>query len=200
MVTSKIERAKTQYYRTVFESVRSNTKKTCNVIDNILQSNEKRNKAVIKLVIFNDIINENNPDIVRIFNENFSTIGRRIDHFLQTNHTDRSLAKPFSAKLIFLQMIQYLIYEIIKTIMSLKNKSYHISTYAVKFIKHLSSIISPILTHLINKSISTGYIPKIFRTTRVVPIYKSGENTNVSNYRPISILPILITFLKKNCL
>ena len=81
--------------------------------------------------------------------------------------------------------------------MSLKNKSCHISTYSVKIIKHLSSIISPILTHLINKSISTGYFPKMLKTARVVPIYKSGDNTNVNNYRPISILPILSKIFEK---
>ena len=81
--------------------------------------------------------------------------------------------------------------------MSLKNKTCHISTYSVKIIKHLSSIIPPILTHLINKSISTGYFPKMLKTARVVPIYKSGESKDVNNYRPISILPIFSKIFEK---
>ena len=52
--------------------------------------------------------------------------------------------------------------------------------------------------------------PKILRTEIVVPIFKSGIESNVNNYRPISILPIgikiferivfnqLYSFLKKN--
>ena len=179
MVTSKIKRAKTQYYKTVFESVRSDTKKTWNVINNILQSNKKRDKAVIKSIIFNDITYENNPDIVRIFNEHFSTVGRRIDDFLQSNHSMNSIPTDylpnFSTQNSFF-FRRSNIFEINKIIMSLKNKSCPISTYSVKIIKYLSSIISPILTHLVNKSISTGYFPKMLKTARIVPIYKSGEN------------------------
>ena len=36
--------------------------------------------------------------------------------------------------------------------------------------------------YLFNQSISTGYFPKMLKTARVVPIYKSGVDTNVTNY------------------
>ena len=39
----------------------------------------------------------------------------------------------------------------------------------------------------------------MLKTARVVPINKSGESTNVNNYRPISILPMFSKiFEKKN--
>uniref|UniRef100_A0A8C5QTN4 Reverse transcriptase domain-containing protein n=1 Tax=Leptobrachium leishanense TaxID=445787 RepID=A0A8C5QTN4_9ANUR len=58
------------------------------------------------------------------------------------------------------------------------------------------AIANPVAT-LINESLATGYIPKLWKTARVVPIHKSGDNTLVSNYRPISLLPVMSKVLEK---
>uniref|UniRef100_A0A8C5QZE8 Reverse transcriptase domain-containing protein n=1 Tax=Leptobrachium leishanense TaxID=445787 RepID=A0A8C5QZE8_9ANUR len=58
------------------------------------------------------------------------------------------------------------------------------------------AIAKPVAT-LINESLATGYIPKLWKTARVVPIHKSGDNTLVSNYRPISLLPVMSKILDK---
>uniref|UniRef100_A0A8C5QSP4 Reverse transcriptase domain-containing protein n=1 Tax=Leptobrachium leishanense TaxID=445787 RepID=A0A8C5QSP4_9ANUR len=58
------------------------------------------------------------------------------------------------------------------------------------------AIAKPVTT-LINESLATGYIPKLWKTARVVPIHKSGDNTLVSNYRPISLLPVMSKILEK---
>lgn len=42
------------------------------------------------------------------------------------------------------------------------------------------------LTHLFNKSISKGVFPKIWKQSYVKPIHKSGDKTNIKNYRAIS--------------
>uniref|UniRef100_A0A8C5MER8 Reverse transcriptase domain-containing protein n=1 Tax=Leptobrachium leishanense TaxID=445787 RepID=A0A8C5MER8_9ANUR len=39
--------------------------------------------------------------------------------------------------------------------------------------------------------------PNLWKTARVVPIHKSGDNTLVSNYRPISLLPVMSKILEK---
>jgi hypothetical protein len=36
-----------------------------------------------------------------------------------------------------------------------------------------------------------GTFPTLWKTARLVPVYKSGNRSNVENYRPISILPTL---------
>uniref|UniRef100_A0A8C5WCG1 Reverse transcriptase domain-containing protein n=1 Tax=Leptobrachium leishanense TaxID=445787 RepID=A0A8C5WCG1_9ANUR len=58
------------------------------------------------------------------------------------------------------------------------------------------AIAKPVAT-LINESLTTGYIPKLWKTARVVPIHKSGDNTLVSNYRPKSLLPAMSKILEK---
>uniref|UniRef100_A0A8C5N3B1 Reverse transcriptase domain-containing protein n=1 Tax=Leptobrachium leishanense TaxID=445787 RepID=A0A8C5N3B1_9ANUR len=58
------------------------------------------------------------------------------------------------------------------------------------------AIANPVAT-LINESLVTGCIPKLWKTARVVPIHKSGDSTLVSNYRTISLLLVISKICKK---
>ena len=44
-------------------------------------------------------------------------------------------------------------------------------------------------THLINMSIQNQKIPTVWKTAKVIPIPKTGDLTDVTNFRPISLLP-----------
>ena len=57
-----------------------------------------------------------------------------------------------------------------------------------KYLKDGSSVISKLLTHIINLSITTGSIPDDLKMARIVPLYMKNSKTNVGNYRPISVL------------
>jgi len=50
------------------------------------------------------------------------------------------------------------------------------------------SIINP-LSDLKNRSLQIGCFPKALKIAKVIPFFKSGDNSTPSNYRPISILP-----------
>ena len=47
------------------------------------------------------------------------------------------------------------------------------------------------LTIIINQIIETGVYPEKFKISKITPIYKKNERTNIANYRPISLLPTL---------
>ena len=53
------------------------------------------------------------------------------------------------------------------------------------------------LTHIFNSSLQSGDIPPEWKTARVTPIYKDGSLTDVSNYRPISVLPVTMKVLER---
>ena len=44
------------------------------------------------------------------------------------------------------------------------------------------------LTYIINKSLAEGIFPNELKLARVVPIFKTGDPSSISNYRPISVL------------
>ena len=73
-------------------------------------------------------------------------------------------------------------------IMSLKNSSAghdELPPFVAK--SSIDEYIEP-LTHLINESLRTGICPSELKLARVVPIFKSGDPSLLTNYRPISIL------------
>lgn len=58
-------------------------------------------------------------------------------------------------------------------------------------IKNNADLFAPILCKIINLSLTDAKIPKHLKTAVVRPIYKSGLKNQLTNYRPISILPVL---------
>lgn len=65
----------------------------------------------------------------------------------------------------------------------------------VFIIRCAQSLVIPL--HIIfNLSFQEGVFPKIWKVAKVVPIFKGGDNQLVSNYRPISILPVLAKVLE----
>ena len=45
----------------------------------------------------------------------------------------------------------------------------------------------------------TGTFPSLLKQARVIPIFKSGDNEDPGNYRPISILTNLSQKNRKEC-
>ena len=60
----------------------------------------------------------------------------------------------------------------------------------------LPSEISPILTTIFTRSLSTGVVPSAWRSANVTPVYKKGEHYKASNYRPISLTSICCKVLE----
>merc|ERR1712237_243233 len=51
--------------------------------------------------------------------------------------------------------------------------------------------ISGPLSRLLNCCIRGGFYPGAFKVARVVPVFEGEDPTEFSNYRPVSVLPVL---------
>jgi len=56
---------------------------------------------------------------------------------------------------------------------------------------------SRLLIGLINETVLGTEFPEVLKTAKVIPIHKKGDNTNLNNYRPISLLPVLSKLVEK---
>ena len=65
-----------------------------------------------------------------------------------------------------------------------------------RVLKELSSELAPIFTLLFQASKHQQSIPDIWKHANVTPIYKKGDNTNPSNYRPVSLTCISCKLLE----
>ena len=53
------------------------------------------------------------------------------------------------------------------------------------------------LTQIINSSFQSGIAPNEMKIAKVTPIFKSGDTEVFSDYRPLSMLPVVSKVLEK---
>ena len=68
------------------------------------------------------------------------------------------------------------------------NKSHRVYSCPVSILKVAKCFISQLLMEIMNTSILEGTFPKKLKLAKVVPVFKSDEDTDPNNYRPISLL------------
>jgi len=82
--------------------------------------------------------------------------------------------------------------EVEKIISNLKtNKSQAENDIPAKIIKKYSHLFASCFSISINDSFSSGIFPNISKFATVTPVYKKNSKNDKSNYRPISILPVI---------
>ena len=67
----------------------------------------------------------------------------------------------------------------------------------MKLIKDAIDAISLPLALIFNSSLQNRTFPKLWKVARVTPIFKSGQKTELNNYRQISVLSVFSRLLEK---
>ncbi|XP_065645662.1 uncharacterized protein LOC136076122 [Hydra vulgaris] len=78
-----------------------------------------------------------------------------------------------------------------------QNKSPDLDDICVNVVKNVYDIIEYPLLHICNLSLKNGVFPDQLKPAKVVPIFKSGDDSIASNYRPGSILSCISKILER---
>ena len=119
----------------------------------------------------NNYFSEIGPNLAQQFNNNWSYDGEEIDNILP----------DFSVN-------EREVINICKNIET--HKSSAIDLFSSRILKDAFLTLSKELTHLINLIFTTATFPTAWKNAKVIPLFKGGDNSDVSNYRPISLLPL----------
>lgn len=134
----------------------------------------------------NDKILTNPLDIAEAFNNYFA------DQVKSINSSNNNNKLPINTPNSSMFMKPTIPQDIHKIITSLKNTpSTGYDGISTKIIKTVSTIIAPVLSHLINMCILHGVFPKELKISIIKPLFKKDNKDNMSSYRPIALIPIL---------
>ena len=138
----------------------------------------------------------NNEEMTEAFNVHFSTVADKLRKLLPDVPFDTSKLSNFvrsrkdeSAAFSIPPIAEADVVGYLLKIDS--NKSTGVDDITSRMLKLAAPIIAPSITNLIKLSFSLNVFPSRWKTAKVTPIFKRGDPTDVSNYRPISVLPTL---------
>ena len=78
-----------------------------------------------------------------------------------------------------------------------KNKAHGLYSCPICILSGAKHIVSGPLADIFNISVQKGVFPSKLKEAKVIPVYKSDDETEPGNYRPISLLSIFNRILEK---
>jgi hypothetical protein len=199
-LNSLIRKAKRSYFTNKLNNYKNNMRSTWKVLKNILNKNKTSNYAT-RFRDNNNKVYTDPIDITNGFNDFFVNIGPSLAKSINSipgidYSTYLSMSKIKHNGSMLLSPITE--FEILKLINGLdSNKSPGHDGLGSFLIKKVAQTILKPLEIIFNESISTGIVPGSFKVAKVIPLYKKDDSELFSNYRPVSVLPILSKVLER---
>ena len=87
---------------------------------------------------------------------------------------------------------------IVKTLQGLKaSKASGLDNISPRMLKDAAVVVAKTLTRIVIESLSQGTVPSEWKYAKITPLYKKGMSTDMDNYRPISVLPVVSKVLER---
>ena len=189
-------KSKKNYYQNLLIKYQNNIKKTWDIIKEVIGKTKLKSNILPRRLIINSIETYDKKIIANEFNNYFVNVGPNLasnippssKHFeTYLNHNESSLLEGDLTD------------EELKTAyFSLtNNKSPGYDEISANVIINTFKNISKPLRYIFNESLSQGIFPEKLKIARITPIFKSDDETSVSNYRPISVLPCFSKIIER---
>ena len=181
-----IMKAKREFFRAKFDSIKNDSKKTWKYINSLLKNKSKNETIELKE---NESMISDPIKVAQKFNDYFSKIASDLDKSIPLSIDDPLQFIPNHNHSFFFAPCTS--HEIETCIKSFKSKQSPLNQIPNFIFKSISDIIAPTLCELINSSVISGIFPSCLKISKVTPIHKKGTKYSVENYRPISTQPFI---------
>jgi hypothetical protein len=179
-----INKKHSDYLNQCFDGLDTNPKKFWGLV-----SHKSKKGAIPHEMCYDDITSTDASDKANMFNQ-----------FFYSQYNSSKLQKPNVPVFNNLNLSHLNIAEIdvLNVLIKLDvSKAYGPDGLATIIYKNCANVLAPSLTMLFNLSLDNGVVPTEWKVANVVPIHKKGPKNNVSNYRPISLLPVAGKILER---
>ena len=196
ILKKSIREAKRIHFSRIFIQCENNIKKTWNTINKIIRKTANNNSIHNDLNVREEL--DSNILKANKFNTFFTEIGPKLANSItvtnKTNHNDY-LKTEIDTVFQFQQVDENDILNIINNLTP--KTSSGIDNLSIKHIKVIKYELAKPLTLITNQVLSSGIFPDKLKIAKVIPIFKKGDDTDVNNYIPISLLPAISKIIEK---
>ena len=196
---NKLKRtAKKEYYLNLITEYKNDSKKLWGVINRVIGKTRNKLDLPEKIKDENNIIVSGNQAIADTFCKFFTSVGPNLARSIPnpSKNYDEYLSNLNCNKTFF--MVPSDESEILGIIKLLPNKSSSgYDNVSNILLKQLAPSVCKALCIIFNKSMSEGIFPQDMKLAEVVPIFKSKDRSVCTNYRPISLLPVVSKILER---
>ena len=189
----RLRDAKAEFIKENLENNMSDQKKFWKNIQDVLPSNKKNGNATIKLVDKTSGQQINEKDTASYINDFFVNIGPNLAKNCNTDWKFRG--KTCKNKIDNINTDTDEVIRLCKAINI--NKSSCIEHLSSHILRDAFLAVPMKLAELFNLSFNTAEIQKKWKIAKVTPLRKAGNSTDVSNLRPVSLLPITSKLIEK---
>ena len=188
-------KSKKNYYSKLISKYKNNLKNTWSVIKEVIGKTKIRSSTLPRRHVLNGIETFDKTTIANGFNDYFSSIGEKLAKNISSDNTFESYLSRNNINFPEKELTDD---ELKSAFDQLKpNKSSGYDEIHPTVVKQAYNLIKTPLKYIFKLSINTGDFPDKLKIARVTPIFKSGEETFLNNYRPISVLPCLSKILER---
>ena len=146
--------------------------------------------AIQRLRVGGKII-ENEQELAQILNDKFKTV------FVNDQDFEGEEINQESSEASSLGQIRFDTEEVKERLQSLdENKAMGPDNISGWVLKTCAEVLSYPICRLYEKSLEEGYVPEKWKEAQIVAIHKGGNKEEPLNYRPVSLLSILIKILE----
>ena len=165
-------------------------------IGDIVNPSKMKRETNIKKIIMNGEEYQENGNIANKMNEYFSSIGETLAEKFKTTSNYRKYVKKRILNSFFLSPV--VVNETLKEIAKLDDsKAGGDDNMKPGLVKKTRDVLADKITHIINLSLKNGVVPDKLKLAKVIPIFKTNNRTDPSNYRPISLLSVINKLIEK---
>ena len=186
--------SKQKYYNNHFAFNLSNVRKVWKGINEIIKNFKVQSQIVLD-VNGNLVIDPKR--VANVFNKFFSNIAEELVSKIENPPTKYQdyLKNPNQSSIFLTEVDHGEVFSLFSKLNATKSGDiYGIHPF---FIKTGSFELTAPLTRIFNLSLRTGVFPNCWKVAQIIPIHKKELRDIVSNYRPISLLPIFGKILEK---